>query len=109
MVTPIQLHANDRFEVRLFRRGAAPGRFAWVYLVGHGGHATVEVVDDAHDPPPADLVVGRNTMLGTAVRAGAGGEVTIRVRTDATDGFQGALHIEAADPMAAGDDAWDAA
>ena len=98
MDTTIALEANQQFRVNLATRGVAASgliQFAWLYVSGEAGSATVQVTDnDGVAQPPGTVPVPG--MFASVLRESEPPIMTEIVITAGGGGFRGAVHIDLA-------------
>ena len=96
MVTKINLSAGQQYHARFATRAVAESgllRFAWIYVTGKKGSASLRVTDtDGIAQPSAEVPVPG--MFAGVLRQSSVPNLTEVVLTAGSDGFRGELEID---------------
>ena len=96
MDTKIGLAAGQQFRMSFATRGVAEGgllQFAWLYVTGEAGSATVQVTDTDGIPQPI-FEVAVPGGFASVLRQSQAPKVTEAVVTAGNGGFRGEIHID---------------
>lgn len=93
MKTSIRIRKNEVYSISIDTRSGERGKkFGWIYITAQTGKATIELEDGNSSIGPRPILAP--SLFSTSVFDNGSTEISVKVSTDSTQGFQGEITIE---------------